>query len=162
MYKIYVDGSCKGNGKKNAIGGWCFLILDENDKFVKSVCSNQLNTTNNRMEMIAVIEALGMVEDLELDGDIEIYTDSSYIHSCLSQKWYVNWQNNGWVNSSKQPVKNKDLWLQLIPYFENEKYSFHKVKGHAGHKFNEYVDTYAQKAAEELKKELKEDQPWLR
>lgn len=157
MLKIYTDGSCKGNGTKDSVGAWAYLVLNDKEEILFNDCEAECATTNNRMEMMAVIKAISdtleYLEDLEVNElpEIEIYTDSAYIHNCLKQKWYENWQKNGWVNSSKQPVKNKDLWELLIPYFENEKFYFYKVKGHADNEWNNYVDELAQSAADKLK-----------
>lgn len=146
MLKIYTDGSCRDNGKKDAVGGWAFVILNNENK-VGEASDYEINTTNNRMEMLAIIKAIQTVEILPFDK-CKIYTDSAYVHNCIKQKWYKNWITNGWVNSSKEPVKNKDLWEQLIPYFENERFEFNKVKGHANsdnihHYWNNYVDKLA-------------------
>lgn len=160
MLKIFSDGSCKGNGTKDAVGAWAYVVLNNNEEILFNNHDAECGTTNNRMEMTAVLEGikdvLDYLEDLEVNElpEIEIYTDSAYIHNCLKQKWYENWQRNGWVNSSKQSVKNKDLWELLIPYFENSKFSFHKVKGHADNEWNNYVDKLAQDAADELKGEI--------
>ena len=120
-------------------GGWGYIIvIKKNYTQTEIKYSLQVeNTTNNRMELTAIIEALNKVNYLLKDKfsdckKINIYTDSAYIQNCYSQQWYIKWLKNGWVNSKKEAVKNKDLWTQLIPYFENERFSFLKVKGHNG------------------------------
>lgn len=150
--KIYTDGACKANGTKNALGGWAYTII-YNDEVRLDGWGNEKGTTNNRMEMMAVIEALKNFVDL--DKDIILYTDSAYIHNCMKQKWYVNWQKNGWVNAAREPVKNKDLWEQIIPYFSNPLIHFEKVKGHGKdenehEKWNNVVDRLAVNAAKAL------------
>lgn len=145
--KIYTDGACRANGTKNALGGWAYAII-YNDELRLEEWGNEKETTNNRMEMMAVVEALKNFTDL--DEEIVICTDSAYIHNCMKQKWYVNWQRNGWVNAAREPVKNKDLWEQIIPYFSNPFVSFEKIRGHSGDKWNEYVDKLAVKAAKAL------------
>lgn len=145
--KIYTDGACRANGTKNALGGWAYTII-YNDEVRLDGWGNEKGTTNNRMEMMAVIEALKNFVDL--DKDIILYTDSAYIHNCMKQKWYINWQKNGWVNATREPVKNKDLWEQIIPYFSNPLIHFEKVKGHNGDRYNEYVDRLAVNAAKAL------------
>lgn len=145
--KIYTDGACRANGTKNALGGWAYAII-YNDELRLEEWGNEKETTNNRMEMMAVVEALKNFTDL--DEEIVICTDSAYIYNCIKQKWYVNWQKNGWVNAAREPVKNKDLWEQIIPYFSNPLISFEKIKGHHGDKWNEYVDRLAVKAAKAL------------
>lgn len=150
MIKFYTDGSCKGNGKKEAVGGWAYVIL-KNDEKIYEESGYEKNTTNNRMEMLAVINALEKFGCLE--GHAEIYTDSAYIHNCIEQKWYINWQNNGWVTASRTPVKNKELWERLIPFFDNPRYTFYKVKGHADNQWNNLADKLATSAAAEGVKE---------
>ena len=145
--RIYTDGACRANGTKNALGGWAYAII-YNDELRLEEWGNEKETTNNRMEMMAVVEALKNFTDL--DEEIVVCTDSAYIHNCMKQKWYVNWQRNGWVNAAREPVKNKDLWEQIIPYFSNPFVSFEKIKGHSGDKWNEYVDKLAVKAAKAL------------
>ena len=104
------------------------------------------------MEMTAIIEALEAIQYLDKqDSPIIIYSDSAYCINCVAQCWYVSWQKNNWYNSKKEPVKNRDLWEKLIPYFENPKYRFEKVKGHSGLKENEIVDKLAKEA---IKKEI--------
>lgn len=147
---IYTDGSCRGNGKENNTGGYAFVILNENDKVLVKRSCQELNTTNNRMEMKAIIEALGEVMHF-INGQnflIEIYSDSAYVHNCKTQKWYKSWQNNNWKNSKKEPVKNKELWELLIFFFEDARFIFNKVKGHAGNKYNEIVDKLAVAASD--------------
>lgn len=152
---IYTDGSTKGNGTENAIGGWSYIIIIKKEVIqieLKQSCQ-VYDTTNNRMELIAIIEAINRLNwvldnDKEIKVDkINIYTDSAYIQNCYSQQWYTKWENNGWINSKKEPVKNKDLWLQLIPYFKNNDFCFLKVKGHNGDTYNEIADYLAQDAA---------------
>lgn len=152
--KVYTDGSCRGNGGINARGGWGFVIFDEKGNFLKEGSGASFNTTNNKMEMIAVIEAINWIEEnLGKDTNLyEIYTDSAYIHNCMTQRWYINWRNNNWKNSKKEPVKNKELWEQIIPYFIKTNFTFRKVKGHAGIPENEYVDKLATTAADNLLK----------
>lgn len=152
MIEIYTDGSCKGNGKNNAYGGWGFIaIINGDEKEPCQIYGGEKNTTNNRMEMTAIIEACKSYETLlstfNKDDYCIIYMDSAYIHNCVSQGWWKKWSINGWINSKKEPVKNKDLWEKLIPYFENKNFSFEKVKGHAGHKYNEIADKLANSGA---------------
>lgn len=156
MIKIYTDGSCRGNGKKKSVGANAFVILDEEEKVIAEWAGAERNTTNNRMEMKAIINAISELEEYSYSAQVKIdkisiYTDSAYIHNCMKQKWYINWQKNNWLNSKKEPVKNKDLWEVLIPYFTNEKITFNKVKGHADNKWNNYVDELAQSASAKLK-----------
>lgn len=149
---IYCDGSCRGNGYQNSTGGWgyFFLIHNNNDSndTVESCGKQVINTTNNKMELTAAIQ--GCIHALEYakennikDWICEVYTDSAYIHNCMTQKWYINWQRNGWKNAKKEPVKNRELWEQLIPFFINEHFKFLKVKGHNNNYWNEKADKLA-------------------
>lgn len=151
--KIYTDGSCKGNGTENSRGGWAYICLDENEQIIGSGSGGiNDNTTNNRMELIAALKGIKCAEEIATKIRIiycEIYTDSAYLHNCIKQKWYVNWQSNGWLTSKKTEVLNKDLWEQLIPYFDDSRFEFFKVKGHTSKQdWNDKVDKMAQKAAD--------------
>ena len=149
MYQLYTDGSCKGNGNGGSIGGYSFVVINENNEAEMKFATGAIkNTTNNRMELSAIIDGLEYMNKNHKDFHCEVFTDSAYIFNCYKQKWYVSWKKNGWKNSKKEPVKNRELWEKLIPYFEDKRFIFNKVKGHAGHKWNEQVDTMAQSAAE--------------
>ena len=161
MFKIYCDGSCKGNGKKDSVGAWAYVILDSNNEIIASYSYPEPNTTNNQMEMKALIESVKRLEEFckekNLNFKVEVYTDSAYIHNCKQQKWYKNWIKNNWVNTKKEPVKNKELWEKIIPFFEDERIHIFKVKGHSKdenehEKWNNYVDKMAQNAADILKR----------
>lgn len=155
-FEIYCDGSTRGNGKENAVGAWAYVILKDGEKYI-SQYGSVLQTTNQRMELEAAIHALFFLVMNEICvpfDTIKVYTDSAYLHNCYTQKWYKNWQANGWKNSKKEPVANQDLWEELIKYFEMPEVEFIKVKGHAGNQWNEYVDTLAQTAAADLKEKI--------
>ena len=156
-YTIYCDGSTKGNGKENSVGAWAYVVVNtETNTADFSDVEAVKETTNQRMELCAAIEALTQVcsiADFPNDS-VVVYTDSAYLHNCYQQKWYVNWQKNSWKNSKKQPVANQDLWEMLIPYFETFGIDFVKVKGHAGDEWNEYVDDLAQTAAARLQERI--------
>lgn len=147
-YRIYCDGSCRGNGSTNAVGAWGYVILADDDTIVYSDHAVEHNTTNQRMELKACIMACDKwLKDCFTPNDsVYIYTDSAYLHNCYNAKWYSNWRRNGWVNAKKQPVANQDLWEQLIPYFENDIFSFLKTKGHATDKWNNFIDNIVQSA----------------
>ena len=106
------------------------------------------NATNNICELSAVLGACAFFDAYtSKENTATIYSDSSYIINCITQKWYKKWQTNGWRNSKKEPVANRELWERLIPYFENPRFSFEKVKGHSGEKdWNDYVDKLAVEA----------------
>lgn len=155
IFEIYCDGSTRGNGQENSVGAWAWLV-HEGEKIITQDAYAERNTTNQRMELTAAIKALDhTVYNYLCPGfdKVVVYTDSAYLHNCYTQKWYVNWQKNGWKNAKKQPVANQDLWEQLIKYFEMPEVDFVKVKGHAGNHYNEIVDTMAQSASEALKNE---------
>lgn len=151
MLEFYTDGSCLGNGGEDNVGGWAWAMYEDGN-FIMTQAGAAHNTTNNRMELTAMIEALGYITSSDYINDtIIIYSDSSYIINCYNQKWYKSWEKNGWKNSKKQPVKNPDLWRILIPFFERENITFEKVKGHNGVKGNEVVNNLAVSAARRLK-----------
>lgn len=152
LFNIYTDGSCRRNGMSNARGAWGYVILDvEFKKIIDEDCHTARGTTNQRMEMEAVIHACSRVSlSMHMGFDeAYVYTDSAYIHNCLTQKWYEKWRINGWMTGNKKPVANKDLWEQLILFFEDPRFHFFKVDGHQGVKWNEYVDKMVQKASQE-------------
>lgn len=141
-YHIYTDGAASPNP---GTGGWAFAVV-VNDKIVYKESGKEENTTNQRMEMKAVAAACEFISTVRrthgfVMDDFIIYTDSAYIFNCFSAKWYVNWERNGWRNSKKEPVANRDLWEEIVPFFENV--GFKKVKGHDGNEYNEIVDKLA-------------------
>lgn len=150
-YKIYTDGATSGNGQEGAQGGWAWLLLDEDNNIIVKAAGHIDNATNNICELTAVIHACASVSP---DSDYTIYSDSSYIVSCCKDKWYKKWQTNGWFNSKRQPVANKELWEKLIPYFEKPNFHFEKVKGHSTNEYNIIVDDMAVKA-KSIKEEYK-------
>ncbi len=125
--RIYTDGGCSGNQSDENIGGWG-AILEYGD-YRKEFHGGELNTTNNRMEMKALIAALSALKKEELE--LEIFSDSSYLMNCFREKWYVSWRKNGWKNSKKEPVENRELWEELLRLLERQgKAEFFRVKGH--------------------------------
>lgn len=139
MIKIYTDGSCLNNPGN---GGWA-AIINDNGKISK-ITGNEKNTTNNKMELIAPINALKKINKGE---SVEIYTDSKYVKQGITE-WINKWINNGWKTSKKEDVKNKDLWLELHELNNSLKIEWIWVKAHAGDPLNEEVDMLAKKAAE--------------
>ncbi|KRP08368.1 MAG: ribonuclease HI [Nitrosomonadales bacterium] len=133
MIKIYTDGACKGNPGD---GGWGALITDGLEN--KEIYGGEKNTTNNRMELMAVIMAL---ESIEKEQKITIFTDSTYVQKGISE-WIVNWKRNGWKSSNKQPVKNQDLWMRLDGS-NSSLITWEWVKGHSGHIENDRADYLA-------------------
>ena len=139
IIKLYTDGACKGNP---GIGGWGVLVKTENEQRELSGFSE--NTTNNRMELVAVIEGLKFIEP---NMEIIITTDSQYVKNGINQ-WIINWKRNGWKTASKKPVKNKDLWVELDSLVQNKQIKWKWVKGHSGHPGNEKADQLANEAIE--------------
>jgi ribonuclease HI len=131
---IYTDGACSGNPGP---GGWGALLrFGAHERELKG---GEPGTTNNRMEMLAAIEAL---EALKRPCRVELYTDSVYLRDGIT-KWIVNWKRNGWKTAAKKPVKNVDLWQRLETAIERHQITWHWVKGHAGHPGNEAADALA-------------------
>ena len=138
MIKIYTDGSCIDNPGK---GGWAAIIFMNNKKIV--IKGNKKNTTNNQMELMAAIEAL---KKISTGQEVQIYTDSKYVKLGITE-WIEKWSQNNWKTSSKQKVKNLELWLELNEISKKHKIKWFWVKGHAGDPINEQVDALAKKAA---------------
>ena len=137
-YKIYTDGACSGNPGP---GGWGAVIFDPNGK-QKNISGSEKNTTNNRMELLAAIMSLKKIKS---NSEVIIFTDSTYVKNGITE-WMKNWKKNGWKNSSKKPVKNKDLWEKLDKLCEANSVSWKWVKGHSINEFNNLADELATKA----------------
>lgn len=145
MIKIYTDGATSNNGYANAVGGCAYLVLNGDDLIYKTSWAFA-PATNNQCEMKAIIEGCKYVKEIFPSEKVIIYSDSAYCINCYNQKWYIKWLNNNWINSKKESVKNKELWEQLIPFFEDENFDFVKVSGHSGVEYNEEVDRMAVEA----------------
>ena len=135
---IYTDGACSGNPGP---GGWGAILIYKDIK--KEISGGAKNTTNNIMEVTAVIEALKL---LKYKCDVEVYSDSAYVVNAFKQKWIEGWKKNNWKNSSKQPVKNKELWEDLDKLVTEHNVKFIKVKGHADNEYNNRCDELARQA----------------
>ena len=138
--EIYTDGACSGNPGP---GGWAFVMI-ENAQIVREQWGAEQNTTNNRMELTAVLSALEAAQGLlaasgEARQPVRIYTDSQYVQKGITQ-WIQTWKRNGWRTSAKAPVKNQDLWRLLDEYHGAMAIQWGWVKGHAGNPFNEQCD----------------------
>ncbi len=136
---IYTDGSCLGNPGP---GGWAAVLRCNGVE--KELSGGFSRTTNNRMEILAVLEGLGALTE---SCKVDLYTDSQYVRNAVEKKWLAGWQKNGWKTSSKQPVKNRDLWERLLPLLAQHTVSFHWVRGHSGHPENERCDELARAQA---------------
>ena len=137
---IYTDGACKHNPGP---GGWGAVIVY--GKIEKELSGGEPKTTNNRMELMAVISAL---EALKEPCDITLTSDSKYVIDSIEKKWVYGWKSRGWVKSDKSPALNPDLWETLLELCARHTVEFVWVKGHAGHPYNEHCDTMAQAEAE--------------
>ena len=142
MITVYTDGACSGNPGK---GGWGVVILRDNKEEIFLNGGND-NTTNNRMELSAAIEALKYFQNKE---NITLITDSKYVKDGI-QSWIQNWKKNGWKTAAKKPVKNKELWIELDDLITKHNISWEWVKGHAGNKHNEKADYLARRYIEEI------------
>ena len=134
MINIYTDGACKGNPGP---GGWGALIIEGDNK--NEIFGGEANTTNNRMEILAVIMALKAINTI---SEITVFTDSTYVQKGISE-WIDKWKINGWKTSNKKEVKNKDLWVQLDSLTAQLKINWVWVKGHSGHSENDRADYLA-------------------
>lgn len=149
--EIYTDGSLKKMGQQSTFGGWAFYVLREGQEIYHKSGSVPM-TTNQRMELKAILEALKYAQNVRKQSErVIIYSDSAYVINCYLKEWYINWRTNGWKNSNKQPIANQDLWMEIIPFFDNFWYDFRKVYGHTGVYWNEKCDQLAQMEAETLK-----------
>jgi len=151
--EVWCDGACKGNPGK---GGWGVHIKIRNNWYDKpkpeflayDLCGGENNTTNNIMEMTAIIKAAEWLTLFHYNKDkVTFYTDSAYIYNCYKEKWYIKWVQNDWNTSNNTPVKNKELWEKLIIIFEQPNFHFEKVEGHAGIIGNEIADKLANEGA---------------
>lgn len=139
--ELYTDGACRGNPGP---GGWgTVLRFDGNEK---ELFGGEKNTTNNRMELMAVIRGL---QALKRRCAVDVTTDSQYVKNGITQ-WIHNWKRNGWRTAAKKPVKNDDLWRQLDEAVARHDVSWHWVKGHSGHPENERADALANRGIDEL------------
>ncbi|SOD99965.1 ribonuclease HI [Caenispirillum bisanense] len=139
--ELYTDGACSGNPGP---GGWGAILRYKGQE--KELSGGEAQTTNNRMEMMAVIEGLGA---LTRPVAIDVYTDSRYVMDGIT-KWIHGWKKNGWKTADKKPVKNAELWQQLDEARRRHDVTFHWVKGHAGHPENERADELARRAIKTL------------
>ena len=145
---VYTDGGCSGNP---GAGGWGCVILAGGEEF--TAAGGEINTTNNRMELSAAIAALSAIEQNEKwkNSPITVYIDSQYVKNGITS-WIRSWKKNGWKNSEKQPVKNRDLWEALDALNSALNVSWQWVKGHAGNKYNEICDALAKAEVEKYSK----------
>lgn len=143
--EIYSDGACRGNPGP---GGWGALLRVKGgaERIERELCGGEAATTNNRMELTAVIRAL---EALKRPTRVKVYTDSQYVMKGISE-WIESWKKRGWRTADKKPVKNVDLWKQLEEQAGRHEVEWHWVKGHAGHPENERADRLANRGIAEI------------
>jgi len=141
LIEIFTDGACRGNPGP---GGWGALIRQQGK--IKELCGAERNTTNNQMELMAVIKGLAA---FKRPSAIKITTDSKYVKNGITQ-WIFNWKKNGWKTANKKPVKNIELWKMLDRGVHYHQVKWHWVKGHSGHLENERADALANRAIDQL------------
>lgn len=139
--EIFTDGACRGNPGP---GGWGALL--RYGTMEKKISGAELDTTNNRMELIAAIEALTA---LKVPANVDLTTDSQYLRKGITE-WLPGWKTRGWKTAARKPVKNQDLWQRLDNLCRNHDINWHWIKGHSGHRENEIADDLANKAIDEL------------
>ena len=139
---LYTDGACSGNP---GVGGWACVLIYENAK--KELSGGEQLTTNNRMELMAVINGLKALKE---PCNVEIFSDSAYVVNAFLNGWINSWILNGWKTSSKSPVLNKELWEELITLNQVHKISWNKVKGHADNELNNRCDELARAEVQKL------------
>lgn len=132
---IYTDGACSGNPGK---GGWGAILVYKNHR--KEISGADASTTNNKMELTAMIKALEMLKE---PCEVEAYTDSKYLCDSINNGWAESWQKNNWIKKDKKPALNADLWEKLLNLITKHSVQINWVKGHAGHPENERCDTLA-------------------
>jgi len=157
MIEIWTDGSCLGNPGP---GGWASFLFCPTIKG-KALCGYEVNTTNNRMELTAVVKGLSALKTVSAGKfQVTVFTDSAYIVNCMQKKWYVKWKANNWKKGDKKPVANRDLWEALL--LELDRVSsyltvqFKKVEAHVGIEHNEIADELANAQANYAKLKLEE------
>ena len=133
--ELFTDGACSGNPGP---GGWGAILRYNGHE--KELCGGEAETTNNRMELTAVIEGLSALKE---PCEIELFTDSKYVCDTVSKRWVYSWNANGWKKADKKPALNVDLWEKLLELLDTNKVNFNWIKGHAGHPENERCDQLA-------------------
>lgn len=133
---LYTDGACSGNPGP---GGWGVVLIYQDNK--KEMSGYQANTTNNRMELTAVIQGLTAIKTTDMA--VTVYTDSKYIVDAINQNWLTGWVQKGWVNAAKKPVANRDLWEELLRLNQKYQPEYVWVKGHSTNEYNNRCDELA-------------------
>ena len=141
--EIYTDGACRGNPGN---GGWGAILVYGTNK--RELCGGEKNTTNNRMELTAVIEALSALKE---PCRVTLTSDSKYVIDSITKGWAESWKKRGWKKADKSPALNVDLWETLLTLLDRHEVTFVWVKGHNGHPYNERCDELATTFADQLK-----------
>jgi ribonuclease HI len=141
---LYTDGACSGNPGP---GGWGAILVCADPPARKELSGGEAHTTNNRMEIMAVIAGL---EELNRPCEVAITTDSQYVHNAFVKGWIDAWQRRGWKTAGKKPVKNRDLWERLLQVLEPHRVTWHWIRGHSDHPENEAADRLAVAAREDI------------
>lgn len=139
---MYTDGACSGNPGP---GGYAAILMYGD--IVKEVFGSEKDTTNNKMEMMAVLKGLEIIKE---PCDIEIYSDSAYVVNSVEKGWLFNWKKKDWIKSDRKPVKNIELWEELLKHLETHNIKFIKVKGHSDNEYNNRCDKLAVEAYKNL------------
>lgn len=139
--EVFTDGACRGNPGP---GGWGALLRQGTNE--KEIYGSEADTTNNRMELMAAIEALGA---LKVASKVDLTSDSQYVRKGITE-WLPNWKKRGWKTAAKKPVKNKELWQQLESAAARHEVNWHWIKGHSGHRENEIADSLANRGIDEM------------
>lgn len=126
ILQIHTDGGCRSNQQGNNIGGWGAIL--QFGEHTKELYGGELNTTNNRMEMTALLEAFRSIK--KPNQQIEVFSDSSYLINCFRDKWYIKWIKKNWMMTKTEPVKNAELWQALLPFLDAHNITFYRVTGH--------------------------------
>ena len=142
---IYTDGACSGNP---GAGGWAAIIIDGDN--IKEITGGKKDTTNNVMELTAVVKAL---ESLDGQYEVDLYTDSGYIFDAITKGWLENWKKNCWISSTNKLVKNIEIWEQIDSLLNKHKVNMFKVKGHANDEYNNRCDKLARACCLHFKEE---------
>lgn len=146
----YTDGACSYNP---GVGGYGIVFLDSKPTILSAYYGGEVYTTNNRMELTAVIEAINLAKSYGFEK-INVFSDSAYVVEAFNKNWISSWINRGWTTKGNSPVKNKDLWKKFLDSLKGIEITMQKVKGHSGERYNEIVDALAVKACDDIEQEI--------
>lgn len=144
---MYTDGGCRDNGSKTNIGGIGIVLMYPQKEYQKEYKEGFVNTTNNKMELLAVIKGLKMLKE---SCKVTLYSDSAYVVNAFQQGWIDSWRKKGWTRGKSGELKNKEFWIELYKLTEIHKVEFKKVKGHADNKYNNRCDELVNIAMDEI------------